>query len=236
MKQDCVYRYCGRDFSDTELKWIARNSARRQAGWTRQAISRAVCKQLDWRKPDGGLKDMSARVALLRMHRDGLIELPPPTSSSNNLRKKPSTTLTHTDCSSALIELPTTLQQAQPLSHIWNSYIERYHYLGYSPLPGAQLRYLVRSTAGDPVALLGFGAAAWNTAPRDRLIGWSPQTRLPNLASHLLAHCQRRLPEDWQQRYAIRPVLLETFCEPPFTITPTFKVFILLTLGLFIFV
>jgi hypothetical protein len=48
----------------------------------------------------------------------------------------------------------------------------RYHYLGYTPLPGAQLRYFIY--AGEQlVALTGFGAAAWQTAPRDQFIGWS---------------------------------------------------------------
>ncbi|ESQ13458.1 MAG: hypothetical protein N838_33760 [Thiohalocapsa sp. PB-PSB1] len=55
-------------------------------------------------------------------------------------------------------------------SRLWNEYIQRYHYLGYTPLPGAQLRYRVYS-AGQPIALLGFGAAAWMSAPRDRYIG-----------------------------------------------------------------
>ena len=73
------------------------------------------------------------------------------------------------------------------------------------------------------------------TAPRDRFVGWDPATRqrnlplvvnharylilpwirLPSLASHLLACLQRQLPRDWHQRYGIRPVLLETFCETP---------------------
>ena len=42
-----------------------------------------------------------------------------------------------------------------------------------------------------------------------------PWIRLPSLASHLLACLQRQLPRDWHQRYGIRPVLLETFCETP---------------------
>ena len=124
--------------------------------------------------------------------------------------------------------------QAEPRSPIWNTFIERYHHLSYSPLPGAQMRYLVQSANGEPLSLLGFGAA-WKTAPRDRFIGWSqecrqrnlpiavnnarflilPWIRIPNLALHFLSCCQRRLSEDWQQRYAIRPVLLETFCETP---------------------
>ena len=83
--------------------------------------------------------------------------------------------------------------------------------------------------------MLGFGAAAWKTAPRDLFIGWSPECRqrnlplvdnnarflilpwirIPNLASHILARCEKQLLQDWPQRYALRPVLLESFCEIP---------------------
>lgn len=246
MKDKRVYRYCGRDFSAEEMRWIRQLATRREPGWHRKKISKVVCEHLGWYKADGGLKDMSARVALLRMHRDELIELPPPTRNSNNKAKhKHLQQLPQTDWPGALIELPQTLQQVRPIafeiiksgakSRIWNSFVERYHYLGYSPLPGAQMRYLVLGANGEPLALLGFAAAAWKSAPRDDFIGWSPQCRqrnlhlvvnnarylilpwirIPNLASHILACCQRRLPQDWQQRYAIRPVLLETFCEIP---------------------
>ena len=30
-----------------------------------------------------------------------------------------------------------------------------------------------------------------------------------------LALVERRLPDDWENRYALRPVLMETFCESP---------------------
>lgn len=40
-----------------------------------------------------------------------------------------------------------------------------------------------------------------------------PWAHLRILAFHLLACVDRRLPEGWQQRYRIRPVLPETFCE-----------------------
>ena len=38
----------------------------------RFALSQVVCERLDWRRANGQLKDMSCRVAMLRMHRDGL--------------------------------------------------------------------------------------------------------------------------------------------------------------------
>ncbi len=71
------HRYCGRDFSADEIAEIRRLIAE-DPERTRTELSRLTCRALAWYKPDGGLKDMSARVAMWRMHDDGLIELPPP--------------------------------------------------------------------------------------------------------------------------------------------------------------
>ena len=71
------HRYCARHFSAEDLARIRRLIAE-APGRSRAELSRLTCQVLGWYKPDGGLKDMSARVAMLRMHRDGLIELPPP--------------------------------------------------------------------------------------------------------------------------------------------------------------
>ena len=130
--------------------------------------------------------------------------------------------------------MPLTLHRIQHKaeSSLWNEYIERYHYLGHKPLPGAQLRYWIHHR-NRPIALLGFGAAAWQTAPRDRFIGWShaerqknlhlivnnarflilPWVQSKNLASMILAKAARQLPDDWEAQYGYRPVLLETFVE-----------------------
>jgi hypothetical protein len=230
-------RYCGRDFSDEELTQIRQLIADHPAS-NRSQLSRMTCQTLKWRKADGGLKEMSARVAMLRMQDDGLITLPAP------LRARPDPTVHLTACTApgALIERPAgalkplTLQRVQckAESRLWNEYIERYHYLGHKPLPGAQLRHFIHAD-NQPVALLGFGAAAWQTAPRDNYIGWSHELRqknlhlivnnarfliLPwiqsrNLASMILAMAARQLPADWKVQYGYQPVLLETFVEKP---------------------
>ena len=44
----------------------------------RHTLSKEFCRRVGWFKPDGGLKDMMARVTMLAMHKDGLITLPPP--------------------------------------------------------------------------------------------------------------------------------------------------------------
>ena len=231
-------RYCGRDFSDSETEAIRALIAEDRSA-NRARLSRLVCEALNWRRPDGNLKDMSCRVAMLRMQNDGLIRLPPPRNGNNNgkpyrrrTRQAEPDLFPVASSVDALADLNLELVTGRRQSHLWNEYIDRYHYLGYQPLPGAQLRYFAR--AGDQVvALFGFGAGAWKTAPRDRFIGWSAeqrQRRLPllvnnarflilpwvhcrNLASRLLAMVTRALADDWQERYNYRPVLMETFVE-----------------------
>jgi len=230
-----MHRYCGRDFPAEEIAQIRQLIAEDPAR-TRAELSRLTCRLLAWYKADGGLKDMSARVAMLRMQADGLIELPPPRGP----RPDPRVRLSARSDPGPLLDQPAgalaplTLQRVRQKadSRLWNEYIERYHYLGHKPLPGAQLRYLVYS-AEQPIALLGFGAAAWQSAPRDRYIGWTHEQRqrnlslivnnarfliLPwvqskNLASMILAQAARTLPNHWQEVYDYRPVLLETFVE-----------------------
>ena len=80
-------------------------------------------------------------------------------------------------------------------SRLWNESIQRYHYLGHKPLPGAQLRYLIDFARQQPLALLGFGAAAWLCAPRDQYIGWNHSQRRCNL--HAVVNNARFLILPW---------------------------------------
>ena len=229
-------RYSGRAFSPQEIEQV-RELIQTDSEASRQQLSYRVCELFDWRKSDGSLKDMSCRVALLRMHREGLIELPDPRHKVNPCRSFARRTPQAEP--GALLEAVVHELEGLRLegvqrkrSALWNEYIDRYHYLGYKPLPGAQLRYF--AYADDRlVALLGFGAAAWKTGPRDEWIGWSheqrkrnlsrivnnarflipPWIRVKGLASKLLAMASRTLPADWEDRYGYRPVLLETFVE-----------------------
>jgi len=227
--------YCGRDFSAAELTLIRKLTADNPE-YSRAELSRQVCRLLQWRKQDGGLKEMSCRVAMLRMHSDGLIPLPTPRGVKHPAKNISFTTATDPQnplmlpvhCMGTL--LLRKVEKSE--SRLWNEYIERYHYLGYTPLPGAQLRYFVMMDR-QIVALLGFGAAAWQVEPRDSFIGWShdlrkqhlplvvnnarflilPWVKVKNMASKILSLTVRQLPEDWQKRYNIKPALLETFVE-----------------------
>lgn len=67
-------------------------------------------------------------------------------------------------------------------SRLWNEFIARYPYLGYTSMSGAQMHYNV--FAGErlvAVQMLSFGASAWKLAGRDSYIGWQQDQRLKNL-------------------------------------------------------
>jgi hypothetical protein len=231
------YRYCGRDFSGAELEKIRKIIASNEQ-LNRVKISRRVCEVFGWYKPDGGLKEMSCRVALLRMERDGLIRLPPPQKGNGNRTARVSITSASDPqscvCMGAgtLGPLRLELVVKGSSSKLWNELIERYHYLGYKTLPGAQLRYFVFS-GSRLLAVLGFGASAWSVVGRDSYIGWTASQRknnlhlivnnarfliLPwiqsrNLASRILSLACKQIKDDWHSRYNYSPVLLETFVE-----------------------
>jgi hypothetical protein len=239
MSEACVGKLCGRGLTEADLEVIRRAILEADPP-LRAEVARRVCAALGWHDALGRPKLMSCRVGLLRLHRAGLIELPAARNGNGNGRglvKQP-------DVWPAQLPLGGSAGQLRGLrlaavtdkaaSRLWNGLIERWHYLGYSPLPGAQLRYLIESDHGA-LGALGFGAAAWKVAARDRWIGWErpareahlgrvlnnarflilPWVQVKNLASKVLALAVARVGEDFAARYGAPPVLLETFVERP---------------------
>ena len=195
---------------------------------------------LDWYQPNGELKLMGCKAALLSFHRQGWIQLPPARRGPSHLNqvKPPQRTLEGEPQEPIQAPagqlLPLTLEPVVPggTSRLWNEFMDRYHYLDYSIQKGAQQRYLIQSSQGC-VGAISFASPAWKTQARDNWIGWDHETRtrnlryivnntrfliLPwvqskNLASKVLGLCARQLPRDWEARYGYRPVLFETFVE-----------------------
>lgn len=230
-------RYCGRDFTSADLDVVVRLARTLP---TRRAIASSLCDELGWLRPDGQGKDMSARVAILRMERDGLVELPAPRNGNGNgaiprfIAPDPELELAMPGSLDTLGSIDLVPVDTKASSLRWRSLIASYHYLGYVPFAGAQLRYLVESPSGT-LGALGFAASAWSCESRDAHIGWDaptrktnlhlvvgnarflilPNVRVANLASHILGSIARRLRADWQRAYGYEPVLLETFVETP---------------------
>lgn len=239
MSETIPSKLCGRAFSAADLERIGHEIEAANPP-LRAEIARRTCRALDWTDAVGRPKLMSARVGLLRLHRAGLIELPTPSGRNGNgrpLKHGPARWPEEVPLAGSVgslrgLRLAPVSDTAA--SRLWNGLIDRYHYLGYKPLPGAQLRYLIACEQGL-LGALGFGAAAWKVAARDQWIGWQraereahlgrvlnnarflilPWVRVKNLASKVLSLAAARVAQDFPARYGERVVLLETFVEQP---------------------
>jgi len=229
----------GQSFTPALLEHIAATVAQ-QPELSRRALSRQVCQWLDWRSPNGRLKEMSCRLALAGLARRGLLSLPPSKPIESLSRTAPAgdalppiEPLSAPLAQLGAIELVLVRSRHSRAARLWRALMHAHHYLGAGPLCGAQLRYLVRSEHHGIVGALAFSSPAWRLAARDRFIGWSeaarranlsavvansrfliaPQVQVPNLASHVLGLAAKRVAQDWTARYGQVPLLLESFVE-----------------------
>src|SRR5664280_1406839 len=232
-------KICGKDFNLDVIRRI-QETVDASPDISRRALSLQVCEWLGWNGRNGRPKEMSCRVALLRLHRRKQIKLPvsrvketvfPPGRTREATVDFLAVDGTLMDLGA--IEIVPIKSGSHEHSAIWNTMMERYHYLGSGPLCGAQTRYLIKSSVYGWLGGLSFSAAAWHVTSRDHWIGWSDgarrehlplvvcnsrflinsEVRVPHLASHVLSRCVKRLDLDWEERYGYKPVLLETYVE-----------------------
>lgn len=241
MEAELTYR--GRRVTGTDLAFIRRLISD-HPGLSRRALSAKLCEAWNWRQPNGTLRDMVCRGLMLELHRAGHIELPPvrwvnpnPLARRHAERDKPVPVLVdQTPLESTLPRIrPLEFQQVRRTAEerLFNSLLDRYHYLGYTQPVGEHLKYVVY-TQDRPIACLGWSSAPRHLGPRDRFIGWSAEARRRNirflayntrllilpfvkvehLASHILGCMARFLPKDWERVYGHSIYYLETFVDP----------------------
>jgi hypothetical protein len=198
-----------------------------------------LCKQWDWRTLNGRIKDMACRTMLLKLESRDYLQLPPRAGrNANGNRGKTEYSQAHetTEIKASLKELtPLLISELSETNDIrlFKTYLKRYHYLGLNTVVGENIKYMVHSVQGWPLACLLFGAAAWKTGARDKYIGWNSEERKRGLsliadnsrflilpwvsvkwlASHILAKIAKRITDDWQRKYGHPVYLLETFVE-----------------------
>ena len=216
-----MFTYRGKVVTEKDIEFI-NQLIKANAGMSRWALSRELCRQWNWVQPNGALRDMVCRSLMLELHRAGQIRLPDKKRAVVNPlteRKKPEPV--HIDqkpIQGQLCDLkPLELRQVRRCEQekLFNSLIEQFHYLGYCHPVGEQLKYIVYAHK-RPVACLSWSSAPRHIGCRDRFIGWPAQTRqkhislmaynsrflilpwvhVPSLASHLLARMARVLAAD----------------------------------------
>ena len=236
-------KYRGRILTENEIGFIHTLIADNPS-LSRRALSARLCEAWNWRQVNGALCDMVCRGLMLDLHRKGHIELPAvrwvnpnPLARRNPERKRPAAVLVdETSLQAALSAIrPLELQQVRRTAEerVFNSLLDRYHYLGYTQPVGEHLKYIVYAQ-NRPIACLGWSSAPRHLGPRGRFIGWSAEARrknirflayntrflilpfvtVPHLASHVLACMARQLSADWERLYGHPIYYLETFVDP----------------------
>ena len=209
-------------------------------GWGRSRLSVALCEVWGWRSPNGQLKDIACRNLLLRLERAGHIVLPPrQRKSPNAFRNRSRARIPHSNEPiegdlGALLPLHVNyVANGGEQDRLFRCLLSSYHYLDFRNTVGENMKYLVHARDSRPLACMLFGAAAWKSAARDALIGWSapvrqrnlqcvannsrflvlPWVKVPHLASHLLSRIARRIQADWMAKYSHGLYCLETFVD-----------------------
>jgi hypothetical protein len=236
---DVVLKYRGRVIRESDLPVIRALMAENPTA-SRRELSRKLCEAWNWVQPNGALRDMVCRGAMLALERAGHIALPPvkwrpPNPLAVRSRPKPfEIDATPIECSLrdlGLLEF--RLVRRTPEEPLFNALIEEHHYLHYAQPVGEQLKFMV--LAGErPVACLAWSSAARHLGPRERFIGWSREARRRNigfiaynsrylilpwvqvkcLASHILGRMAKLVAQDWERVYGHPVYYLETFIDP----------------------
>ena len=241
--EEAELKYRGRRVTGPDLEFI-RRLILENPDLSRRALSEKLCEAWDWRQTNGALRAMVCRGLMLHLHRAGQIELPPvrwvnpnPLARRNAERSRPSPVLVdQTPLESTLSWIrPLDFQQVRRTveEKLFNSLLDRYHYLGYTQPVGEHLKFVVYAQ-DRPIACLGWSSAPRHLGPRDRFIGWSAEARRKNirflayntrflilpfvkvehLASHILGSMTRLVPLEWERVYGHSIHYLETFVDP----------------------
>ena len=204
--------------------------------YSRRALSIELCRQWDWKQPNGELRDMVCRGLLLTLHRAGAIECLRYARRPSRIggRKRPEPLIPD---NRPVCDAPCQRDRYRDGAPTPRSAVQQpdgqYHYLGYEQPVGEHLKYLV-SAKGQAIACLAWSSSPRHLGCRDRFIGWGMEARrrnihllayntrflilpwvtVPHLASHILGRMARQIAGDWQRLYAHPVYLLETFIDP----------------------
>jgi hypothetical protein len=228
-------KICGLTFTHETISDIQR-TVDTNPSISRRLLSKQLCELFDWRSVSGRLKEVTCRKAISLLDRKKLVRLPEavpvPAFKLQPVRKQYSRP--DVDCRLSELGSVNLILIDNPRSEhaeIWKSLMVG-HYLGERTFYSG-LRYLVHSSVHGYLGALSFSSAAFRLAARDTFIGWDEQTRsknlhhiignnrfyihpsvhVPHLASYILGKTLRRVKHDWKNRYAIEPLLVETFVD-----------------------
>jgi len=199
--------FAGREFSSSDVELMCQlTSDFARLGITE--ISRTACELLEWKRPNGGLKNLECRRLIEHLAGRGLLRLPERRGAGAPGPRR----VSRTESGESEAEIHGSAEEYEPLrlevvrggpadlggDHaLFKELLDRHHYLGYRVPFGANLRYLVRSerASGQVLACLLWSSPAWKMAAREAWIGWSDNERARNL--QLIVNNSRFLILPW---------------------------------------
>ena len=232
---------CGRLITSQEIN-DAKETIKRCGGLSRRELSETICEHWNWLTASGSRKITACLNVLEELEERGELKLPAKQQkrrSSQQVRGAVHTERTLVPDETIAVSLKELhaveleIVGGKNRTQLWNEYVDRYHYLGYSKPFGCTIRYFIASEKG----VLGCALVAGATKKiklRDEWIGWTNQRRQQNLpwvinntrflifpwvevaylASHILGQLARQVQENWQERWGYTPLLMETFVDP----------------------
>ena len=225
-----------RHFDSQTLEWLSRRLRSGEA--TRHGLVRELCERTGWLNALNRPCLSAAAKALPALTKRLGLDLPPPRGvpDPTAVPAVPSGDVPDTRVTCLLEELgPVSLDTVSDGDRwLWEAMMATHHPLGWAQSPGGQIRYWIHSERHGMLGGIGFGSATWQLRARDKWIGWSadaraanigrvicnhrfllvPGVRVHGLASQVLRMAAERITDDWEARYAVRPVVAYTHIGP----------------------
>lgn len=213
--------------------------------YTRTDLAKFLCSEFDFKDIRGNAQISSCLKSLRDLEGKGLICLPKPQvvhhkkweprrlghdiPVPNNIPERVDQIKN--------ISLVVVESKNRHLMEIHNELLCSEHPLGSKRIVGRQLRYLIKSEHGW-LGAISFSSSALYLEDRDKWIGWANEfitinrdyvinmsrflirnsISCKNLASFILAKCVKQLPEDYENLFGYRPLIIESFVN-----TETYK-------------
>ncbi|MBD3385115.1 DUF4338 domain-containing protein [candidate division KSB1 bacterium] len=227
----------GKNFSNSDIKLVQKILSDNPIA-SRRKLSLLIAEQLDWRQPNGRLKDRAVREVLLRLSRKKIISLPSPlyklAKQTAGVKQiyfpEPSVEMVGRidDYSTPVF----TIVKNNHDRKLWNYLVEKYHYKGCRIIVGRHLKYFIYLNQ-RLIGCMALADAVLQLSARDKWIDWDarqrqaglervinnvrflilPWVKIKNLASKLLALSARIVPPDWEVYFGSRPLLMESFVD-----------------------
>jgi len=211
-----------------------------KAGMSLMSFAKFLCQQCSFLDRNGAPRTQSCISALKALDVQGHISLQEFLTYTPGVKRKSFSPNCLEEPVPMPVGVPARVDEIQDLHLvkvtdrqgllIWNTVLQKEHYLGARMAPGHRICYLVYSEHGL-LGAVGFTIAANRLKAREEWIGWTEEVRqknlyrvvnmgrllvrvhCQNLASKIIALSLKTIENDYLQDYGFAPYLVETFVD-----------------------